>query len=77
MFLNTAVVNGRRARFSEFEADAIVQSLSGSINIDRNLFILRMDGKVLSDTKIPNTHIVILGNSFVALKLLDQMTTKE
>lgn len=72
LFLNSAVMDGRGAISLGFEAKAIVQTLSGSISNDGSLFFGTKDGQVLSDAKIPNIRIVIVGNNSVTLKLLNR-----
>ncbi|KAL1807877.1 hypothetical protein ACET3Z_024867 [Daucus carota] len=71
LILNTSVVDGRGAIFLEFEVKAIIQSLCGSINNDRSLFLGTKGAQVLTNAKIPNTRIIIVGNYLVAVKLLN------
>ncbi|KAL1833431.1 hypothetical protein ACET3Z_003082 [Daucus carota] len=72
LFLNTAVVDGRGALFQlGFEVKAIAQSLFGSTRNDGSLFLGTKGGQVLTNAKIPNTRIVIVGNNSVAVKLLN------
>ncbi|WOG84294.1 hypothetical protein DCAR_0103477 [Daucus carota subsp. sativus] len=71
LILNTSVVDGRGARFLEFEVKAIVQSLCGSINNDGSLFLGAKGAQVLTTAKIPNTRIITVGNNSVAVKMLN------
>ena len=71
LILNTSVVDGRGAIFLEFEVKAIIQSLCGSINNDGSLFLGTMGAQVLTNAKIPNTLIIIVGNNSVAVKMLN------
>lgn len=71
LIFNTSVVDGRGAIFLEFEVKAIVQSLCGSINNDESLFLDAKGAQVLTNAKIPNTRIIIVGYNSVAVKLLN------
>ncbi|KAL1833389.1 hypothetical protein ACET3Z_003040 [Daucus carota] len=71
LILNTSIVDRRGAIFLEFEVKAIVQSLCGSINNDGSLFLGTMGAQVLTNAKIPNTLIIIVGNNSVAVKMLN------
>ena len=70
-YLNTVVVDGKWSIFMGCEVKAIVQSLSSSIKNDKNLFVGTKGGQVLSNAKIPNTWILIVGNNSFALKFFN------
>ncbi|CAK9175561.1 unnamed protein product [Ilex paraguariensis] len=68
LFLNTVGMDGRGAISLGFPVKSVLDFFSGVSRNGGSLYLATMDGKVLGEG-IPNTHMVLVGNS-VSIQLL-------